>query len=335
VESLSPSSGARDLKGRRVLITGGLGFIGSNLAHACHARGADVTLYDCLDPNSGGNPANIAEIREDVRILRDDIRNQEGLCGAVPGHDIVFHCAAYTSHPHSMKEPHVDVDVNCKGTLNLLEALRRFNPGARLVHVGTSTQTGPMLRDPIDENHPEFPSDIYSANKSVSEKYVLVYGRAYGLRATVVRLSNTYGPRSNIRNPDLGFMNYFVGLALQGRELRVFGDGGQARTVVYVADAVDSLIRAAVSPRAEGRVYFAAGNERRTVAEIARGIAEVMGGTVRFVDWPANRGAIEIGDALIDSRRIREELGASFPTNLGDGLARTREYFAPRLGMYL
>jgi UDP-glucose 4-epimerase len=324
-----------NMNGKRVLITGGLGFIGSNLAHACLALGATVTVYDCLDPASGGNWANVAGIRDDLNIHLDDIRNAEGLTAVVPGHDIVFHCAAYTSHPNTLKEPLVDVDVNCKGTLNLLEALRRFNPDAKLVHVGTTTQIGPALRNPIDETHPEFPTDIYSANKVVAEKYVLVYARAYGLRAAVVRLSNTYGPRSCIRNPDLGFMNYFVGLALQGKELRVFGDGGQIRTVVYVADAVEALLRAAVSPRADGNVYFAAGGERHSVADIARAITQSMGGSLRFVEWPPQRNVLEIGDAVISSARAREELGWTPRHNLEGGLGATRAYFAPRLDAYL
>jgi UDP-glucose 4-epimerase len=323
------------LSGKRVLITGGLGFIGSNLAQACLSLGATVTVYDCLDPVSGGNRANVADIRDDLNLLLNDIRDMGSLCTAVPGHDIVFHCAAYTSHPNSLKEPFVDVDVNCKGTLNLLEALRRFNPGAKLVHVGTTTQVGPALRNPIDETHPEFPTDIYSANKSVAEKYVLVYGRAYGMRVSVVRLSNTYGPRSCIRNPDLGFMNYFVGLALQGKELRVFGDGGQIRTVVYVDDAVDALLRAAISPRADGNVYFAAGDERHSVADIAGAITREMGGSVRFVEWPAQRDVLEVGDAVISSGRAREDLGWAPRHNLDSGLAATRAYFTPRLDAYL
>lgn len=323
------------LKGKRVLITGGLGFVGSNLAHRCLALGAEVTVYDRLDARSGGNMANIADIRDDLRLVRDDIRNFEGVRAAVLGQDIVFHCAAYTSHPLSMREPYVDIEVNCKGTIQVLEALRHFNAGARLVHVGTSTQVGPMRYSPVDEEHPEFPADLYSANKSASEKYALVYGRAYGLPVSVVRLANTYGPRSNIRDPDFGFVNYFVGLALRGREIQVFGDGAQVRTIGYIDDVVDALLRAGLAANSTGRVYFAVGEEHRTVAEIAQVIAGELGGTVKFTPWPGDRGGIEIGDAVISNRRIREELGAEFPTRLEQGLARAREYFASRLDDYL
>src|SRR5690606_322164 len=176
------------------LVTGGLGFVGSNLAHACLDAGAIVTVFDNAAPGSGANPANLAGRADAVTIRRDDVRDAAAVRAAVAGQDLVFHCAAYTSHPLSMQDPFTDVEVNCRGTLNLLEALRRFNPGAKLVHVGTSTQIGPARRDPVDEDHPEFPADIYSANKAAAEEYVLVDGRAYGLLVAVVRLANTTRP---------------------------------------------------------------------------------------------------------------------------------------------
>jgi UDP-glucose 4-epimerase len=328
----SPASG---LRGKRVLITGGLGFIGSNLARECLSQGAEVTIYDCLDPRSGGNMRNVAEIKNDARLVLNDIRNFEGVCTVILNQDVIFNCAAYTSHPHSMKEPYIDIDVNCKGVINVLEAMRRFNPEGKLVHIGTSTQIGRMVGDFVDETHPEFPMDIYSANKSASEKYVMVYGNAYNLRTTVVRLANTYGPRSNIRSPDFGFMNYFIGLALKGKDIPVFGDGSQLRTVAYVEDGVASLIRAAESEKANGQVYFAVGEGQHTVTEIAHAIEEVIGGRVRFVEWPKERGEIEIGDAAIRNTKIRQELGVSFPTGLSSGLALTKEYFQQCLEAYL
>src|SRR5688572_3437312 len=214
---------APTMKGQRVLITGGLGFIGSNLAHQCLELGAEVTIYDCLDPRSGGHMYHVHDIKNSVRVILNDIRNFEGICSGILNQDVIFNCAAYTSHPNSMREPLIDIDVNCKGVINLLEAARRFNQDAKLVHVGTSTQIGLMQINPVDESHPEFPVDIYSANKSASEKYVLIYGKAYNMRMTVVRLANVYGPRSNIKSPDFGFMNYFIGLALQDKELTIFG----------------------------------------------------------------------------------------------------------------
>lgn len=324
-----------ELGSKRILVTGGLGFIGSNVVHRCLALGAQVTVYDMLDPRSGGNMENVRTIEKDIRIELNDIRNFEALATVVRGHDILINCAAYTSHPNSMKEPLIDIDVNCKGVINLLEAVRRFNRECSVVHVGTSTQIGRMLINPVTENHPEFPLDIYSANKSASEKYVLVYGNAYGLRVSCVRLANVYGPRSNIRSPEFGFMNYFIGLGLQGKTITVFGEGRQLRTITYVEDVVEALIVAATSRCAAGETYFATSESRCSVSDIAEAIAEVIGGDVRYVEWPRDREAIEIGDAVISSEKIRGALGWRAETDLRIGLERTREYFQPLIRRYL
>jgi UDP-glucose 4-epimerase len=278
---------------------------------------------------------NVSDIRKEIEIIINDVRNFEPLCTAVLDQDIIFNCAAYTSHPNAMKEPFVDVDVNCKGTLNLLEAMRRFSHDAKLVHIGTSTQIGPMKYAPIDENHPETPVDIYSANKSASEKYVLVYSHAYSMHATVVRLANVYGPRSNIKSSDFGFMNYFIGLGLKGKEISVFGEGNQQRTISFVADCVDALIMAANSSKVDREVFFAVSDKQYTVREVAQNIAEVIGGSVKFVEWPKNREVIEVGDAVISNKKIAETLQWKHKTELVDGLAITRDYFKPNLKHYL
>jgi UDP-glucose 4-epimerase len=323
------------LTGRRVLITGGLGFIGSNLARRCVEAGALVTVYDVLDPRSGGNMYNVRAFERDIQIVLNDIRAFDGVSGVIRGQDILFNCAAYTSHPNSMKEPLIDIDVNCKGVINVLEAVRRFNRDCKVVHVGTSTQIGRMVFTPITEEHPEFPVDIYSANKSASEKYVLVYGSAYRLRTTCVRLANVFGPRSNIRSPDFGFMNYFIGLGLQGKTITVFGEGKQLRTITYVDDVVEALIAAAMSEEANGQAFFAVGDRQNSVAEIARAIADVIGGRMQQVEWPRDREAIEIGDAIISNEKIRARLGWEALVGLTEGLEQTRDYFRPLLDHYL
>lgn len=323
------------MKGSRILITGGIGFIGSNLARRCVASGAEVTLYDCLDPRSGGNLHNLEGIEEAVEVIHDDIRNFNGLSRAVQKKDIVFNCAAYTSHPDSMRDPLVDIEVNCKGVINLLEAVRRFNRQAKIVHVGTSTQVGKMRHSAVDEQHPEFPVDIYSANKTASEKYVLIYGGAYQMHATVVRLGNVYGPRSNIKSPDFGFMNFFIGLALQGKEIPVFGDGAQLRNVTYVDDCVAALILAAEEDASDREVFFATSDAHHTVLEIAEEIARTFGGSMRRVEWPKERQIIEIGDARISNRKIKSLLGWSPQYDLRSGLESTRDFFASRRQQYL
>jgi UDP-glucose 4-epimerase len=323
------------MNGQRILITGGLGFIGSNLAHRCVELGAKVTLYDFLDPRSGGNMANVREIERDIELIANDLRNSEGVSAAVRHKDVIFNCAAYTSHPQAMTDPLTDIDVNCKGTINLLEAARRFNPDVKLVHVGTSTQIGRMVFDEVSETHPEFPVDIYSANKSASEKYILIYGSAYKMRTAVIRLANNYGPRSNIRSADFGFVNYFIGLALRGKALTVFGEGKQLRNLSFVDDSVEALLQAARSEASNGQVFFAVADRQVNVAEIAQAVATHVGGRVSFVEWPREREAIEVGDAVISNQRIRRALLWSPRVDLETGLRQTKRYFCERLPHYL
>jgi UDP-glucose 4-epimerase len=324
------------LAGKRVLITGGLGFIGSNLAHRCLELGASVAIYDNLEPHGGGTLYNVEAIKKDVELHFKDLLDFDRLVEQVYERDIVFNCAASTSHPFSMREPWFDLDVNSRGVVNVLEALRRFNPRAKLVHIGTSTQLGALQYEPADENHPEFPPDIYSANKSASEKYALIYARAYGLPATVIRLSNTFGPRATIRSPEFTFNNYFIGLALQDKDVTVYGDGEQLRNVIYVDDAVEALITAALSDRSNGHTFFAVGDHHYSVAAIAAATVKMMRrGRVKHVPWPEDRKAVDSGTAVISNRKIRTTLGWAPTTEFEDGLERTREYFEGCLDRYL
>jgi len=319
---------APDLKGKRILITGGLGFIGSNLANKCLEIGARVTVFDCLDPRSGGNLYNIQEIRDHIEICFHDILNFSQVTEHVVNKDIIFNCAASTSHPFSMREPWIDLDVNSRGVINLLEAIRRFNRETKLIHIGTSTQLGRLKYHPADEDHPEFPTDIYSANKSVSEKYVLIYANAHHLRATVLRLSNVYGPRASIHSPEFTFNNYFVGLALQDKEITVFGDGAQKRNVIYVSDAVDAIICASQAENVNGETFFAVGDKHYSVAEIAEAtVRYISRGKVKFIPWPHDREVTEIGDAIISNKKIKERLDWEPFYDLKKGLMETRKYY--------
>lgn len=323
------------LKGKKILITGGLGFIGSNLAHKCVELGADVTIYDSLDPRFGGNKFNIEDIKDSVKLVLKDILDFDELCRNIKDKDIIFNCAGATSHPFSMREPLVDMEINCKATINLLEALLRFNKSAKLVHLGTTTQIGKLQYTPADESHPEFPMDMYSADKCASEKYVLVYSTAYGIPATIIRLPNIFGPRAAIHSKDFNFMNYFIGLGLQNKDITIYGMGTQLRNALYVDDCVSALILASTSDKTNGEVFFAAGDEHYSVAEIAKSITERIGGTVKFIEWPKERKAIDVGDALISNKKIKEVLMWKPQHSLGNGLIKTKEYFSECLKEYL
>ena len=321
---------------KKVLIMGGLGFIGSNLAHKCLDLGAEVTVYDNLDPNSGGNLYNISDIKNKVDVLLYDILNFDLLSRYVTDKDYVFNCAASTSHPFSMREPWSDMDANVKGTINILEAIRRFNPECRFIHIGTSTQLGPLKYQPADEKHPEFPTDIYSANKMVSEKYVLIYAKAHGLNATVIRLANIFGPRACINSAEFTFNNFFIGLALQNKPICVFGSGEQKRNVMYVDDAVRALITTARHDETIGKSFFAVGDEHLSVANIARTTVNIIGsGKVEFIEWPKERKVIEIGDAVISNMEFKKITGWQPEQNLESGLEKTKLYFKNCLEHYI
>ncbi len=313
--------------GQRAVVTGGLGFIGSYLANCLVEASLQVTIIDSLDPRSGGNIANIRGLEQRVEVVPADLCRFEPVAAAVSQADFVFHCAAHTSHPYSMRDPQRDIEVNCIGTVNVLEAIRRFRPQAKMVYVGTSTQVGPMTVRPINESHPIAPVDIYSANKSAAEYYCRIYAGAYDLHVNSVRLPNVYGPRANITNPDFGFINYFIGRALRDETLTVYGSGEQLRSVLYVDDAVEALVGAARARRG-GQVWFAASEEHASVAELAKRIVEACGsGRVVHVEWPEARRRIDVGDIVIDSSRIRADLGWLPRVDLADGLRRTVAYF--------
>jgi UDP-glucose 4-epimerase len=329
-------SALKGLRNKKVLIPGGLGFIGSNLAHKCLELGAKVTIYDCLNPRSGGNLYNIHDISDSVELCYHDIQDFDRLCQHVCGKDIIVNCAASTSHPFSMREPWLDLDVNSMAMINLLEAIKRFNRDALFIHLGTTTQLGKLQYQPADEKHPEFPTDIYSANKSVSEKYVLIYARAYQLRATVARLSNVFGPRACINSPEFTFNNYFIGLALQGKDITVFGNGGQKRNIIYVDDVLSAILLLCYAQAVAGETFFVAGDRHWSVAEIAEATVKYIGsGNVKCVEWPKDRKSVDFGDAIISNNKIKSVLDWTPQYDLETGLIATKEYYRDCLREYL
>ncbi len=320
---------------RPVLITGGMGFIGSNLAHRLVALGAKVTLIDNLLPDTGWHPANIADLQGRVRLIIGDIGHPETARDAVMGQAIIFNLAGSISHVDSMRQPLMDLEANARAHLVLLEAIRQYNPQAVVVYAGTRQQYGTPQYLPVDEAHRNLPNDINGINKLAGEWYHRVYHRAYGIKTCSLRLTNTYGPRQLIRHPRQGFIGWFVRQAILGETITVFGDGQQRRDLVEVTDVVDAFLRAGTIPQAWGQV-FNLGGEPATLLEIAELCVALAGrGRVTLAPWPEERARIDIGDVYCSYQRAKETLGWEPKTPLRPGLQRMIDFYQRHAKTYL
>jgi len=309
----------------RILVIGGAGFVGANLVRRCLAEpGAEVTVMDSLDPHLHASTANLRPIWDRIRFVRGDLRDETLLAEVVQGQEFIFNCAAQTSHPLSIQYPLLDADINCGGNLKLLEAVRLLSRDAVVVYPSSSTVIGKAERPVVDEDHPERPLEIYSANKGVAEKYYRIYHTIHDLRTVVLRFANLYGPYGK-GYAEFGFINYFIHLVRTGEPIKIFGSGAQLRNVMYVGDAVEILWRAAQQPRLAGRMCLATGDQHLTVSEIASAIVDVFGsGSVEHVEWPDERRRMEIDDARFSSARLRELIGWKPVDDFVSGLRKTR-----------
>ena len=315
-------------QGQRVLITGGIGFIGSNLARRLVELGARVTLADSLIPQYGGNLRNIADIRDRVTVNVCDVRDRFAFEYLVREQDYLFNLAGQTSHLDSMTDPQTDLDINATAQLSILEACRRVNPGIRLVFASTRQLYGRPDYLPVDEKHPIRPVDVNGINKLAGEGYHLLYSNVYGIRASVLRLTNTYGPGMRVKDARQTFLGIWIRQLLEGLPIKVFGDGKQLRDFNYVDDCVDALLLAASDDTAIGKVYNLGSSEVVSLNDLAALMTGLVPGS-RFetVPFPPERKAIDIGDYYSNIALIQRELGWSPTVGLRTGLARTLDYF--------
>jgi UDP-glucose 4-epimerase len=319
---------AEPFANRRVLVTGGLGFIGSTLARALVEAGAQVTLVDSMSPEYGGNLENIAGIEDRVRVNISDVRDVHSLPYLVRAEDYIFNLAGQTSHLDSMEDPYTDLEINCRAQLSILEACRRHNPDASIVFASTRQIYGRPQYLPVDEAHPLLPVDVNGINKTAGEWYHLLYGRVHGLRISVLRLTNTYGPRMRVKDARQTFLGDWLRRAVDGQEIEVFGDGSQRRDFNYVDDAVAAFLLAAVRDEANGQVYNLGSPEVVSLADLAALLVRVNGGgSWRLVPFPEQRKAIDIGDYFGDFGKARAELGWEPSVALPEGLERSLAYF--------
>lgn len=315
-------------RGKRVLITGGLGFIGSNLAHRLVELGAEVLIVDSLIPDYGGNLFNVHGIEDRVRVNIADVRDRTSMDYLVQGQDYLFNLAGQVSHLDSMRDPFTDLEINCRSQLSILESCRHNNPNVKVVFASTRQIYGVPDYLPVDERHPVHPTDVNGINKMAGEWYHIVYNNVYGVRATSLRLTNTYGPRMRVRDARQTFLGLWIRLIVEGKELAIYGDGRQVRDFNYVDDVVDAFLRAGADDQANGQVYNLGGDEPVSLLYLAQLMIELAGkGSYRLVPWPENRKRIDIGDYYGDYRKIRSKLGWHPRVSLEEGLRQTLRYY--------
>ena len=318
------------------MITGGLGFIGSNLASALANLGADVLLVDSLIADAGANFFNIDGFADRVRVNIADVRQESTMNRLVRDCDVIFNLAGQVSHIDSMRDPYTDLDINCRSQLSLLEACRRFNHTTKVVFAGTRQVYGKPDSLPVTEDHLVRPTDVNGINKAAGENYHLLYNNVFRIRACSLRLTNVYGPRQLIKHNRQGFIAWFIRLALEGREIQIFGDGSQMRDFVYVDDAADAFLRAGASDACNGQVFNVGGSEPISHHDLVALLIDVAGaGSARCIPWPPEKKIIDIGSFYADWSRFQSTVGWQPRVNLRDGLARTIDYYRAHLPHYV
>lgn len=323
-------------RNKRVVVTGGLGFIGSNLAHRLVNLGARVRIIDAALPGSGANPHNLDGVRESVEIWEADLRDPTIAVEAIGGQAVLFNLAAQTSHMASMEDPASDLAINAASQLNIVEACRQTEPTIKIVYTATRQMYGRSCDLPIDETHPIDPVDYNGVSKRAGEMFHLVAHRAYGLNVTSLRLTNTYGPRMRCFDARLMFLGDWVRRLLVGQPLLVYGSGDQIRDFTYVDDVVDALLAAAAHPDTNGQIYNLGGSEPIRLADLAQLVIDLVGsGSVEYVPYPADRLRIDVGDYHGDFSRLQATLAWTPRVSLRDGLRRTVDFVDRHRAWYL
>lgn len=318
----------RYFSSKNVLITGGLGFLGSNLAHALARLGSRVTVLDCLLDQHGGNPFNIASVKDRVRWVQGDIRNASLLKKILKGQDFLFNIAAQTSHTDSMDHPFLDVDINTQGQITLLETCRILNPKIRIVYCSTRAVYGSSAKKVADESLVPHPLDVYSANKLAGEHYHTIYSKVYGLNATVLRVANGYGPRAQMKAPSFGILNWFIRLAIGDQEIKVFGDGKQVRDYVYVDDIVQAFLAVASRNDVNGETFNVGSGKGVPLIDIVKRVVRYSGkGKIVYVPWPAKNKKIDVGDFIANVDKIKSKVGWQATISLDQGLQETIDFY--------
>lgn len=316
------------LRGKRVLVTGGLGFIGSNLSARLVDVGARVTIVDNMIPRLGGNLFNVKEIADRVHINFSDVRDAHSMDYLVKGQEIIFHLAGQVNHVDSIRNPIQDLDINCRGTLVLLESCRKFNREAKVIFAGTRGEYGASVTLPVAEDHPTNPKGIYAVTNLTAEKTVLVYHDVHRILGACLRITNTYGPRHQMAHDEYGVVNWFIRKAIDDEQIPVFGDGRILRDFLFVDDAVECFLKVADCPQAYGEVFNVGTGIPYSFIDLAKKIVEVAGtGKTAFTEFTQERKEVEPGDYYTDISKIKRVVGWEPRTGLEDGLRQTIQFY--------
>jgi len=319
---------------RNVLITGGLGFLGSNLAVKLVSYGANVTLLDSLIPAFGGNFFNIAPIRNQVAINISDMRDPYSLDVLVQGKDYIFNLAGQVSHGDSMRDPQLDLGVNCVSTMNLVEACRKHNPDVRMLYTSTRQVYGKPRRLPVTEDHETVPIDVNGINKLAAEYYHLLYHETYGIRSTVLRLTNTFGPRQQIRSNRQGFAGIFIRMALRGETIKLYGGGKQLRDFNYVDDVVSAMLLAVVHDECMGRFFNLGSKTAHSLLDFVAILQKLCAFEAEAAPFPEDKKIIDIGDYYGDFSRFRDATGWEPEVGLEEGLEKAVAFYRENKEIY-
>jgi UDP-glucose 4-epimerase len=315
-------------KSKHILITGGLGFIGTNLAIHLVEAGAKVTVVDSLIPEYGGNLWNIEPVKDKININISDVRDEHSMKYLIQGQDYLFNLAGQTSHIDSMTNPYADLEINARAQLYILEACRKHNPDIKIIFASTRQLYGKPEYLPVDERHPLRPIDVNGINKMAGEWYHLIYNDVYGVRASVLRLTNTYGPRMRVKDARQTFLGIWIRRLIEGKPFLVFGDGRQVRDFNYIDDVVHALLLTASSEDANGEVFNLGADDPLSLKDTADSLIDINGGgTYEVTPFPEDRKVIDIGDYYGDYRKLRDRLGWKPAVPLIDGLTKTIAYY--------
>jgi UDP-glucose 4-epimerase len=317
-----------DFKGKKVLVTGGLGFIGSNLTAQLVRLGARVTVVDNMIPRLGGNLFNVKEIADQIQINFSDVRDSHSMDYLVKGEEFIFHLAGQVNHVDSIRNPIQDLDINCRGTLVLLESCRKCNRDVKIIFSGTRGEYGSSVKLPVAEDHPTNPKGIYAVTNLTAEKMVLVYHDVHKIPGSCLRITNTYGPRHQMVHDEYGVLNWFIRKAIDDEVVPVFGDGRILRDFLYVDDLVDCFLQVATCAQAYGEVFNVGSGTPINFIELAKKIVKIAGaGKVAFTEFTQERKEVEPGDYYTDISKIKRRVGWNPKTGLEEGLRRTIEFY--------